>query len=130
MIKVTGLYHGYSEDPNKRKRFCDIFESLKSFEDHILSLPGVRKRSDDPRTGLTHHTTVPYVGTNGWVCIFYIVTGDPDYPLLSIYKIENNEGIMFSNGKLTDDYRYINTEVMEFSTRCRARIDKPDYRWI
>lgn len=130
MIKVTGTYHGYSEDPKKRKRFYDIFESLKDFEDHILSLPGVRKRSDDPRTGLTHRTTVPYVGTNGWVLIFFIVTGDSDYPLLTINKIENDAGIMFSNGKLTDDYRYINMEVMEFSIRCRARIDKPDYRWI
>lgn len=130
MIKVTGRLHGFSSDEKKSKTFDMNFDSLEKFEEYIFSLPGVYKFLRNPMTDLHgYKTTFPYQGERMYIEMFFIVTGDSNYPLLTIDMIKQDDGIIFSNGLKTKDHRYASYAVRDFANRCSQRLIAPDYNW-
>ena len=136
MIRVTGRLHGFSSDEKKGKTFNMDFDSLEKFEEYIFSLPGVHKFLRNPIADVHgYSTTFPYQGERQYVEIFFIVTGDSNYPLLTVDMIKTvdilkqDDGIIFSNGRRTKDHRYASYAVRDFANRCRQRLAAPDYKW-
>lgn len=118
MIKIQ--YEAYNTDYDK-KFYEKTFRSLTELEDWIF---GQMKR--------------PYDRENNW-CAMFFPQSSPSQIIFTpvwrgttyyIHMIENDLGIIFSDGEYTNEQKHWNDEVKEWLAHCNTRRDAPVFNFV
>jgi len=123
---ITVYYEEYHND-YIRYNHVKRFESLKELEDWIFNQMQADYSASWAMSVPTPEAAKRINGGYPWEISFRPVFRGPDY---WIHMIENDEGIIFSDGRRTSNQRHWNDEVKKWLVNFEHRRKQPKFNFV